>query len=57
METQLPSIPRPERTVSIAAGVIDSAALFGVDRVLVIRHGEATYQLRITAQNKMILTK
>jgi hemin uptake protein HemP len=56
-----PSPPVPpaqsERTVSIAADTVDSAALIGTARELLIRHGDATYRLRITSQNKMILTK
>lgn len=54
-----PSAPsrHAERTVSIVENVIDSAALIGAARELLIRHGEATYRLRITSQNKMILTK
>jgi hemin uptake protein HemP len=48
---------QPERTVSIAADTVDSAALIGPARELLIRHGDATYRLRITSQNKMILTK
>jgi len=45
------------RAVKIRNGKIDSAELFGSTRQLVILHGEDTYTLRITAQNKLILTK
>lgn len=34
-----------------------SKALFGSHRRIYIRHGDAVYQLRITAQDKLILTK
>lgn len=36
---------------------IDSRTLFGDARTLVIHHAGATYQLRITQQGKLILTK
>jgi hemin uptake protein HemP len=37
--------------------VIDSVTLMGGRRELIIRHGENTYRLRVTASNKLILTK
>jgi hemin uptake protein HemP len=37
--------------------VVDSITLMGGHRELIIRHGEGTYRLRITASNKLILTK
>ena len=37
--------------------VVDSATLMGGRRELIIRHGDDTYRLRITASNKLILTK
>jgi hemin uptake protein HemP len=37
--------------------VVDSATLMAGRRELIIRHGEDTYRLRITASNKLILTK
>jgi len=54
--------PRVVRAAEPEAGgnsplVIDSVALMGGRRELVIRHGEDTYRLRITASNKLILTK
>lgn len=36
---------------------LDSKTLFGAERELVIRHDGAEYVLRITSQNKLILTK
>jgi len=36
---------------------IDSVTLMGGQRELLIRHGENTYRLRVTASNKLILTK
>ena len=37
--------------------IVDSAELMGGRRELIIRHGAGTYRLRITASNKLILTK
>ncbi|HEX9523200.1 MAG TPA: hemin uptake protein HemP [Reyranella sp.] len=37
--------------------IVDSAELMGGQRELIIRHGAGTYRLRITASNKLILTK
>ncbi len=37
--------------------VVDSVTLMSGRRELIIRHGEDTYRLRITASNKLILTK
>jgi len=37
--------------------VIDSGVLFGKGRELVILHAGVAYRLRITRQNKLILTK
>lgn len=48
--------PAPARTASASRG-IDSRALFGEARTLVIHHAGMAYLLRITQQNKLILTK
>jgi len=45
------------RNVAIRDDRIDSRALFGPSRQIAIEHGADTYILRITAQNKLILTK
>ena len=37
--------------------VVDSAALMGGQRELIIQHGTGSYRLRVTASNKLILTK
>jgi hemin uptake protein HemP len=37
--------------------VVDSVTLMSGRRELLIRHGDDTYRLRITASNKLILTK
>ena len=46
----------PESTPSTPR-VVDSVALMGGRRELLIRHGQDTYRLRVTASNKLILTK
>ena len=46
--------PEPAGSIPL---VIDSVTLMGGRRELIIRHGEDTYRLRVTASNKLILTK
>jgi len=45
------------RSVSLYDNRIDSRELFRDTREIIIGHGEETYRLRLTAQNKLILTK
>jgi hemin uptake protein HemP len=40
-----------------ATTTISSAALLAGARELLIRHGDEEYRLRLTANNKLILTK
>jgi hemin uptake protein HemP len=40
-----------------AIPVVDGAALMGGRRELIIQHGTGSYRLRVTASNKLILTK
>ncbi len=40
-----------------ATPVVDSIALMSGRRELIIRHGADNYRLRVTASNKLILTK
>jgi hemin uptake protein HemP len=58
--SQPPRAPRPDdvggETADVAPSV-DSATLMKGRRELIIRHGADTYRLRITASNKLILTK
>jgi hemin uptake protein HemP len=49
--------PALERSVVVTGNRIDSRALFADERELLISHGEDTYRLRLTFQNKLILTK
>ena len=46
-----------ERYVSITNDRLDSRDLFVGTREITIRHGNDAYHLRLTAQNKLILTK
>jgi len=46
-----------DRTIRIVGGCIDSRDLFVDLREIVIGHGADRYRLRLTAQNKLILTK
>ncbi|MGE3150040.1 MAG: hemin uptake protein HemP [Pseudorhodoplanes sp.] len=45
------------RQISIVDRRIDSRDLFVSGREITIAHGEEVYRLRLTAQNKLILTK
>jgi hemin uptake protein HemP len=45
------------RTISVVASCIDSRDLFVGTREIIIAHGGDHYRLRLTAQNKLILTK
>lgn len=65
--SQLPRARRPDdvggETIDVAPaltaadGPVDSVTLMKGRRELIIRHGAETYRLRITASNKLILTK
>jgi len=45
------------RVISIAGHKIDSRDLFIGTREVIIHHGGDVYRLRLTGQNKLILTK
>ena len=45
------------RALPMINAQIDSRDLFAAERVITIAHGDQVYQLRLTAQNKLILTK
>lgn len=64
MPTQMLSQPRTSVFAAktriagdVGPPVLDSRALFQGARELVIAHGNETYRLRLTRQNKLILTK
>lgn len=48
---------RPERSVTVVGHRIESRDLFVATREIIITHGADAYRLRLTAQNKLILTK
>ena len=45
------------RSLAVSGNRIDSRELFLAEREIIIAHGEETYRLRLTSQNKLILTK
>jgi hemin uptake protein HemP len=45
------------RTLTMRGSRIDSRELFAAEREIIIAHGEDSYRLRLTSQNKLILTK
>jgi hemin uptake protein HemP len=51
------STPATGRTINVSGNRLDSRQLFVSDREIIIAHGEDTYRLRLTSQNKLILTK
>ncbi|MEI9803269.1 MAG: hemin uptake protein HemP [Pseudolabrys sp.] len=60
-ETNNPAGPRSvgaqRRQIPLLDSRIDSRDLFVGTREITIAHGEEIYRLRLTAQNKLILTK
>lgn len=50
-------VTAPKRSVTVTGNRISSPELFADERELLISHGEDTYRLRLTFQNKLILTK
>jgi hemin uptake protein HemP len=45
------------RSIAVNGNRIDSRNLFAAEREIIIAHGEEVYRLRLTSQNKLILTK
>jgi hemin uptake protein HemP len=45
------------RSIAMNGNRIDSRELFAAEREIIIAHGEDVYRLRLTSQNKLILTK
>jgi hemin uptake protein HemP len=46
-----------ERTIAMRGNMLDSKELFSGSREVIIAHGSENYRLRLTSQNKLILTK
>lgn len=51
------SSPGPPRSIALEENRLDSRDLFDGTREITIVHGGDIYRLRLTAQNKLILTK
>ena len=45
------------RSITMNGNRVESRDLFATDREIIIVHGEETYRMRLTSQNKLILTK
>lgn len=45
------------RQITLTANRLDARDLFSSTREISIGHGDETYRLRLTSQNKLILTK
>jgi hemin uptake protein HemP len=56
-ESETGSIPDSQRDIAVVNHRIDSRDLFVATREVTIAHGADVYRLRLTAQNKLILTK
>jgi hemin uptake protein HemP len=54
---QATSASGPSRNILLSDNCIDSRDLFVTTREITIAHAGETYRLRLTAQNKLILTK
>ena len=52
-----PSSSGGERSIRVLDNRVDSRELFVATREIMIAHGGDIYRLRLTAQNKLILTK
>jgi hemin uptake protein HemP len=46
-----------KRLLTVNGSRIDSRELFATEREIIIAHGRDNYRLRLTSQNKLILTK
>lgn len=46
-----------KRLLTVNGSRIDSRELFASEREIIITHGGDNYRLRLTSQNKLILTK
>jgi hemin uptake protein HemP len=49
--------PAAARSVAVSGNRLNSRELFATEREIIIAHGEDNYRLRLTSQNKLILTK
>lgn len=51
------TISTATRTITARGNTLDSKELFTDGREIIIMHGAENYRLRLTSQNKLILTK
>ncbi|ABE39583.1 conserved hypothetical protein [Rhodopseudomonas palustris BisB5] len=49
--------PATARAIHVIGNQVESRDLFSLGREIVIAHGGDRYRLRLTSQNKLILTK
>jgi len=56
-EKQAENTAPAKRFLTVNGSRIDSRELFATEREIIIAHGEDNYRLRLTSQNKLILTK
>lgn len=56
-EKEAANPPPLARSIKLVDGCMDSRDLFVGRREIIIRHRDEFYRLRLTAQNKLILTK
>jgi hemin uptake protein HemP len=52
-----PAFAPTSRSITVRENRLDSQDIFVGTREVTILHGEELYRLRLTAQNKLILTK
>jgi len=57
MPNGTPTSTGDERRIRMIENRVDSRELFVATREIMIAHGGDVYRLRLTAQNKLILTK
>jgi hemin uptake protein HemP len=51
------SVPEGARSIPMRENRVESRDLFVATKEILIQHGGDTYRLRLTGQNKLILTK
>ena len=56
-EPERAAVPKMVRSIPVVDDRIDSRDVFIGTREIIISHGGETYRLRLTMQNKLILTK
>ncbi len=56
-ETHAENPSAATRSIAVNGNRIDSRELLSNEREIIIAHGNENYRLRLTSQNKLILTK